>query len=381
MKKLAYVAGLFALTCAPLLAALYENLEVGMDKDQVLKTLRQSKQLEGPPTDALLSRTGLNGVFKTKQSIGGQTFSLNFDYDPSGGLRAVVFYSRSKCRGSEYETKLKSAYKALLVGLTEKFGEPANMPEWVAKESLQEGRIQYMHMWRVSPGVFLMSGLGNMGAMEGYFPLFRFSGPSGMPPNPKGPGGTEEGMGRHPGIPRIEGGGTPHLRCRARHGHQKYEDAFECFQQAAELGSPRGYWGMAFLSELGKYGVKRDKKKADEMNRKAAAAGYAASASKFGATWPDAARALGLSATAAREQLHMRQRAAAEGYASEQYNMGIMYHTGFGMPKDPAKAREWFQKAADQDDVQAKSILKNSSNSFPIHYYHEPIRTTTRSLP
>lgn len=185
MKKLAYVVGLFALTCAPLLAALYENLEVGMDKDQVLKTLRQSKQLEGPPTDALLSRTGLNGVFKTKQSIGGQTFSLNFDYDPSGGLRAVVFYSRSKCRGSEYETKLKSAYKALLVGLTEKFGEPANMPEWVAKESLQEGRIQYMHMWRVSPGVFLMSGLGNMGAMEGYFPLFRFSGPSGMPPASK----------------------------------------------------------------------------------------------------------------------------------------------------------------------------------------------------
>ena len=42
MKKLAYVAGLFALTCSPLLAALYEGLEVGMDKDQVLKTLRRS---------------------------------------------------------------------------------------------------------------------------------------------------------------------------------------------------------------------------------------------------------------------------------------------------------------------------------------------------
>ena len=359
MKKLAYVAGLFALTCAPLLAALYENLEVGMDKDQVLKTLRQSKQLEGPPTDALLSRTGLNGVFKTKQSIGGQTFSLNFDYDPSGGLRAVVFYSRSKCGGSEYETKLKSAYKALLVGLTEKFGEPANMPEWVAKESLQEGRIQYMHMWRVSPGVFLMSGLGNMGAMEGYFPLFRFSGPSGMPPKSKRD--REELKREWAAIPEFPGLKEAELHIsdavRAM-GTKKYEDAFECFQQAAELGSPRGYWGMAFLSELGKYGVKRDKKKADEMNRKAAAAGYAASASKFGATWPDAARALGLSATAAREQLHMRQRAAAEGYASEQYNMGIMYHTGFGMPKDPAKAREWFQKAADQDDVQAKSILK-----------------------
>ena len=47
-----------------------------------------------------------------------------------------------------------------------------------------------------------------------------------------------------------------------------------------------------------------------------------------------------------------------EGYASEQYNLGVMYQTGFGLPKDMAKAREWFQKAADQGDVQAKSVLK-----------------------
>ena len=51
-------------------------------------------------------------------------------------------------------------------------------------------------------------------------------------------------------------------------------------------------------------------------------------------------------------------RAAVEGYASEQYNLGVMYQTGFGLPKDMAKAREWFQKAADQGDVQAKSVLK-----------------------
>ena len=243
MKKLAYVAGLFALTCAPLLAALYEGLEVGMDKDQVLKTLRRSKQLEGPPTDALLARTGLNGVFKTRQAIGGQTFALNFDYDPSGGLRAVVFYSRSKHRGSEYETKLKSAYKALLVGLTEQFGEPVNMPEWVARESLQEGRIQYMHMWKVSPGVFLMSGLGNMGAMEGYFPLFRFSGPSGMPPKSKRD--REELKREWAAIPEFPGLKEAELHISdavLAMGSNKYKDAFECFQQAAELGVATGAW-------------------------------------------------------------------------------------------------------------------------------------------
>ena len=121
---------------------------------------------------------------------------------------------------------------------------------------------------------------------------------------------------------------------------ENQQEAFYCYQQAAELGCPRGYWGMAFLYDQGKYGVKRDKKKAEEMHRKAGAAGYAPSASRFGAAWPDAARA------------------AAEDYASEQYNLGVMYQTGFGLPKDMAKAREWFQKAADQGDVQAKSVLK-----------------------
>ena len=139
---------------------------------------------------------------------------------------------------------------------------------------------------------------------------------------------------------------------------ENQQEAFYCYQQAAELGCPRGYWGMAFLYDQGKYGVKRDKKKAEEMHRKAGAAGYAPSASRFGAAWPDAARVLGLTAAEAREQARTRRRAAVEGYASEQYNLGVMYQTGFGLPKDMAKAREWFQKAADQGDVQAKSVLK-----------------------
>ena len=139
---------------------------------------------------------------------------------------------------------------------------------------------------------------------------------------------------------------------------ENQQEAFYCYQQAAELGCPRGYWGMAFLYDQGKYGVKRDKKKAEEMHRKAGAAGYAPSASRFGVAWPDAVRVLGLTAAEAREQSRTRRRAAAEGYASEQYNLGVMYQTGFGLPKDMAKAREWFQKAADQGDVQAKSVLK-----------------------
>lgn len=139
---------------------------------------------------------------------------------------------------------------------------------------------------------------------------------------------------------------------------------------------------MAFLYDQGKYGVKRDKKKAEEMHRKAGAAGYAPSASRFGAAWPDAARVLGLTAAEAREQSRTRRRAAAEGYASEQYNLGVMYQTGFrpaqGHDQSPGMVPE---SGGPGRRAGQKHPEKTPVTLFPIHDHHELIRTTTRSLP
>ena len=38
--------------------------------------------------------------------------------------------------------------------------------------------------------------------------------------------------------------------------------------------------------------------------------------------------------------------AAAQGYASAQFNLGIKYKYGHGVPRDPAEAVNWFRKAA-----------------------------------
>src|SRR3989338_3020925 len=40
------------------------------------------------------------------------------------------------------------------------------------------------------------------------------------------------------------------------------------------------------------------------------------------------------------------QKAAAQGYAEAQYSLGVMYANGLGVPKNAAKAVEWYQKAA-----------------------------------
>lgn len=43
------------------------------------------------------------------------------------------------------------------------------------------------------------------------------------------------------------------------------------------------------------------------------------------------------------------QKAAEQGNALAQYNLGMMYQKGEGVTKDAAKAEEWLKKAAAQD--------------------------------
>ena len=45
---------------------------------------------------------------------------------------------------------------------------------------------------------------------------------------------------------------------------------------------------------------------------------------------------------------------AEQGFASAQYNLGLMYATGQGVPQDAAKAVNWYGKAARQGDSSAQ---------------------------
>jgi tetratricopeptide (TPR) repeat protein len=52
-------------------------------------------------------------------------------------------------------------------------------------------------------------------------------------------------------------------------------------------------------------------------------------------------------------------KAAEQGHADAQTNLGTCFNNGFGVPKDVAKAAEWFRKAAEQGKAQAKGALKD----------------------
>jgi TPR repeat protein len=51
------------------------------------------------------------------------------------------------------------------------------------------------------------------------------------------------------------------------------------------------------------------------------------------------------------------QKAADQGYAGAQYDLGFMYVNGKGVLKDDKQAVYWYQKAADQGYAEAQSIL------------------------
>ncbi|MBI2881977.1 MAG: sel1 repeat family protein [Candidatus Tectomicrobia bacterium] len=48
---------------------------------------------------------------------------------------------------------------------------------------------------------------------------------------------------------------------------------------------------------------------------------------------------------------------AEQGHASAQFNLGVMYYDGQGVPQDYVEAAKWFRKAADQGDAPAQYNL------------------------
>ena len=52
------------------------------------------------------------------------------------------------------------------------------------------------------------------------------------------------------------------------------------------------------------------------------------------------------------------RKAAEQGNATAQYNIGVCYDNGYGVTKDYAEAVKWYRKAAAQGYDSAKDRLK-----------------------
>jgi TPR repeat protein len=60
---------------------------------------------------------------------------------------------------------------------------------------------------------------------------------------------------------------------------------------------------------------------------------------------------------AARPKFEKTFKAAEQGDAEAQYNVGLMYHTGEGIPQNYTEAVKWYRKAAEQGHAKAQNNL------------------------
>ena len=67
------------------------------------------------------------------------------------------------------------------------------------------------------------------------------------------------------------------------------------------------------------------------------------------------------------------RKAADQGNASAQFNIGFLYEDGFNVAKDYKEALRWYRKAADQGYADAQCSI-GVLYEMEWHYYEEALR-------
>lgn len=66
------------------------------------------------------------------------------------------------------------------------------------------------------------------------------------------------------------------------------------------------------------------------------------------------------------EAIKWYRKAAEQGDAKGQYNLGYCYYYGFGVRRDRTKATDWFKKSAEQGYIEAQESLSICYNGFSV---------------
>jgi hypothetical protein len=150
-----------------------------------------------------------------------------------------------------------------------------------------------------------------------------------------------------------------------------YAKALPPLQKAADAGDAVAMNSLGYLYEKG-LRVAQDYSQARQWYQKAADAGNAGARQALArlpsapSPTPSAAESLAqaqryLDTKDFANALPLLQKAAAGGNPSAMNNLGDLYYYGRGVAQDYGKAREWYQKAADAGNTDAKRALASQS--------------------
>jgi uncharacterized protein len=133
----------------------------------------------------------------------------------------------------------------------------------------------------------------------------------------------------------------------------EFTKALDLWRPLAEQGNSKAQAYVGRIYSQGGFGVPKDDAQAITWLRKAAYQGDADAQNDLGDLYEDGRGGAKDEAQA----VVWYRKAADQGNTHAQYNLGVMYANGEGVAKDAAQALAWYRKAADQGDANAELNL------------------------
>lgn len=143
-------------------SAVFDKLQFGDKRSQVLEKLKTSKFVESTVAETLFGRTGFNDVFRTRNKIGGLDAMLYFDWDKNGGLREITLHTPSLPAGA-LDDRLVPCWKDFIELLTNLHGRPVNANTKLDIAPLKDGGMIGTHLWKLENNGSVLLGASREG--------------------------------------------------------------------------------------------------------------------------------------------------------------------------------------------------------------------------
>ncbi len=126
----------------------FDELKFGDTRDEVAEKLKASKMIQLTVDETFIGRTGLNGIFRTREKIGGLDATLFFDWDDGGGLKEITLQSTA-VPAAKFNEQIKPCWKEFIKLLTNLHGKPINASDTLALSSIPDGGMAATHVWKL----------------------------------------------------------------------------------------------------------------------------------------------------------------------------------------------------------------------------------------
>lgn len=131
--------------------AVFDTLCLGDKRDVVVKKLKASKLVHTEVDEVMMGRVGLNGIYRTRQQIGGLNCELYFDWTGADTLKEVSLQTQTVPK-NVYVNRLKATWEELAELLTTLHGKPVQAGAFPGPESLQKDVLVPSHLWKLANG-------------------------------------------------------------------------------------------------------------------------------------------------------------------------------------------------------------------------------------